>query len=77
MGIIQNLKIFYIKDKLFITTTDLQTQRVLLFDSKGKSINGFPVFGTSAGFISNIDNDSSLELAVTGETNQVLIYKFN
>ena len=28
-------KIFYINDKLFISTTDLQTQRVLLFDSKG------------------------------------------
>ena len=70
-------KIFYINDKLFISTTDLQTQRVLLFDSKGNSISGFPVYGNSASSISDIDNDSSLELAVTGESNQLLIYKFN
>lgn len=70
-------KIFYINNKLFISTTDLQTQRVLLFDSKGNSIKGFPVYGTSTSSIGDIDNDSSLELAVTGESNQLLIYKFN
>ena len=70
-------KIFYINDKLYISTTDLQTQRVLLFDSKGNSIGGFPVYGTSVSTIDDIDNDSSLELAVTAEANQLLIYKFN
>ena len=70
-------KIFYINDKLYISTNDLQTQRVLLFDSKGNSIGGFPVYGSSASTIDDIDNDSSLELAVTAEANQLLIYKFN
>ena len=70
-------KIFYINDKLYISTTDLQTQRVLLFDSNGNSIGGFPVYGTSTSTIGDIDNDSSLELAVTAEANQLLIYKFN
>jgi hypothetical protein len=70
-------KIFYINDKLYISTTDIQTQRVLLFDSNGNSIGGFPVYGTSTSTIGDIDNDSSLELAVTAEANQLLIYKFN
>jgi hypothetical protein len=40
-------KIFYINDKIYVTTTDLQSKKVYLFDSQAKPIPNFPVFGTS------------------------------
>lgn len=70
-------KITYINDKLFFTTTDLQSQKIFLFNSKAQPIDGFPVFGTSECIIEDIDNDSSLELSVLGEANQIIVYKFN
>ena len=70
-------KIFYINDKIYITLTDLQTQKVYLFDSQAKSIRNFPVYGNSLIDLDNIDNDNNLEFVTRGESNSIIVYQKN
>ncbi len=69
-------KIFYIKNKIYVTITNLDTKKVYLFDSNAKSINGFPVYGTGAAIVENADKDSNLELVVQGDQKSLLFYEF-
>ena len=70
-------KIFYLKDKIYVSVTDLQTKKVYLFDSLGKEINNFPVFGNSSIELDNIDNGRGLEFVTKGDSNSILIYQMN
>tara|TARA_R110002049_G_scaffold309051_1_gene516209 strand:+ start:8319 stop:10754 length:2436 start_codon:yes stop_codon:yes gene_type:complete len=70
-------QIFYINDKIYVTTTDLQTQKIYLFDSQAKIIQNFPVYGNSATVLDNIDKDRDLEFVVKGEPNSLLLYQIN
>ena len=70
-------KIFYLNDKIYISLTDLQTQKVYLFDSQSRLQNNFPVYGNSPIDLANIDNDNTLEFVVKGEPNSVIVYKKN
>jgi len=69
-------EIFYIKNKIYVTTTNIDNKKVYLFDSNAKSIKGFPVFGTSSADINNVDKDANLELVVKGDQNSILYYEF-
>lgn len=66
-----------IDNKIYISTTDKQTQKVLLYDSNGVLQDNFPVYGTSAIDLKNIDKDSNLEFVTKGENNSILVYKIN
>ena len=70
-------KIFYLNDKIYISVTDLQTQKVYLFDSQARLLNNFPVYGNSIIDLDNIDTDRNLEFVVKGEPNSILVYKKN
>jgi hypothetical protein len=76
-GIYTPPKIYYIKDKIYVTTTDLQTNKVYLFDSQAKPISNFPVYGNSSIDMKNADRDNALELVVKSEKDGVLLYKIN
>ena len=70
-------KIFYINNILYITTTDKEAQKVYVYYSNGTAVEGFPVYGSSAANLSNIDKDTAVELSVRSENKEVLIYEFN
>ncbi|WP_452231609.1 ribonuclease HII [Lacinutrix sp. MEBiC02595] len=70
-------KLFYINDKIYVSVTDLQTQKVYLYDSNGKLQNNFPVYGNSAIALDNLDKDRNLEFVTKGENNTVIIYQIN
>ncbi|WP_347924406.1 ribonuclease HII [Pontimicrobium sp. SW4] len=69
--------IFYINDKIYVTLTDLQAQKVYLFDSQSNPIVNFPVYGTSLIDLANIDGDSNLEIVTKGENNSIIVYQKN
>ncbi|MCX7550656.1 ribonuclease HII [Xanthomarina sp. F2636L] len=69
--------IFYLYDKIYISVTDLQAKKIYLFDSQGKSISNFPVYGNSRITLDNIDKDRNLELVTKGDDNSILIYQIN
>ncbi|SHH03604.1 hypothetical protein [Winogradskyella jejuensis] len=70
-------KIFYLQDKIYITTTDLQTKKVYVFDSQAKLLPNFPVYGTSTAVIDNLDNKRNPELITLGDSSTIIVYKMN
>ena len=70
-------KIHYLKNTIYVTLTDLDTQNVYAFYSNGKKLEGFPVFGNSNADITNADNDPALEMLVQSENNGVIVYQLN
>lgn len=69
--------IFYLNDKIYVSVTDKQTQKVFLFDSNSKLLQNFPVYGTSAIDMANMDKGPNLEFVTKGDNNTVLIYQIN
>ncbi|MCM5661531.1 ribonuclease HII [Galbibacter mesophilus] len=76
-GIYTQPKIFYIGDKIYVSTTDKQTHKVYLFDSNAKMIENFPVYGDSAIDLDDMDNDKNLEFVTVGDKNSIICYKLN
>ncbi len=74
LGVYSRPKIFYIYDKIYVSVTDIQNQKVYLFDSQAKPIPNFPIFGTSTIDLTDIDNDRRLEVVVKNQTNSLTIY---
>ncbi|MGC1204469.1 MAG: ribonuclease HII [Flavobacteriaceae bacterium] len=70
-------KIFYLNDKIYIATTDLQSQKIYLYDSQAKLIDNFPVYGNSIIDLNNIDKDRNLEFVTKGENNSIILYQIN
>ncbi len=76
-GVYTSPKIFYLNDKIYVSVTDLQTKKLYLFDSLGKAINNFPVFGDSSMELANINNGKGLEFVTKGDSNSIIIYHMN
>ncbi len=70
-------EIFYLRDKIYVAVTDLQSQKAYLFDSQAKSITNFPVYGTSTLQLDNLDKDRALEFVVKGENKSIVLYQIN
>lgn len=70
-------KIFYLQDKIYVTTTDLQTKKVYIYDSQAKLLPNFPVFGNSSAKLENLDKKQSLELITQSDSKTIIVYKIN
>ena len=68
-------EIFYNNKKCYINITDLDSQKVYIYNYNSELLDQFPVYGQSPIVLTNMDKDSKLEFAVKGESNSVLIYK--
>ena len=67
-------KLFYSNNKIFVTTTDLQTQKIYVFDSNAKLLENFPVFGTAT---IDLQNTNNLEIITKGDAKSILFYTTN
>jgi hypothetical protein len=76
-GIYTAPKLFYLQDKIYVAVTDLQTQKVYLFDSKAKLLPNFPIYGNAAINLDNIDRDRELEFVTKGDNNSIILYQIN
>ena len=76
-GVYSQPKIFYIDDKIYVTVTDLQNQKIYLFDSQAKTIPNFPVYGSSVIDLLDMDNDNKLELVSKDQENSIIVYTIN
>ena len=70
-------RIFYLHDKIYIALTELQSQKVYLFDSQAKLLTNFPVYGSSILQLDNIDKDRNLEFVVKGDNKSIILYQLN
>ena len=69
-------KIFYLDNVLYITTTDIEAQKVYLYYSNGTAVPDFPVYGIGAADVS-LNNKKKPQLVVKAENNNLLIYQIN
>ena len=74
LGVYLKPKIFYVYDKIYVSTTDIQSGQVYLFDSGSRPISNFPVFGNSSVDLADMDNDSRLELVTKDQSNSLIVY---
>lgn len=70
-------EIFYINNKIYVSITDLQSQKTYLFDSQAILLPNFPVYANSKIDFANSDKDSNLEFITKGDANSVLLYQIN
>ncbi len=68
-------EIFYIDNKIYVSVTDTQAHKVYLFDSNGKLLPGFPLYGNSRIDLAKADNNSTPDLVVQGEDDSILVYE--
>ncbi len=77
LGVYSKPKIFYIYDKIYVSVTDIQNQKIYLFDSQAKPIPNFPVFGNSLVDMTDMENDRKLEIVAKDQDNSLIVYKLN
>jgi len=77
LGVYTKPQIFYINDKIYVSVTDIQNQKIYLFDSNAKSIQNFPVYGSSIINLADMDNDKKLELVSKDLDNSIVVYRLN
>jgi len=70
-------KIFYVGDKLYITTTDLQSKKLYVYDSQGKLLPKFPIYASKNAVVENIDKRGKPEIITLSDDQTVLVYKMN
>jgi hypothetical protein len=76
-GNYSNPKLFYINNKIYVSTTDLQSHKIYLYDSQSKPLPNFPVYGNSTIDLDNIDKDRNLEFVTKGDNNAIILYQIN
>lgn len=77
LGIYTKPTIFYIYDKIYVAVTDIQNQKIHLYDSQGMTIPNFPVYGNSAIDLIDVDGDKKLELVAKDQDNSIILYGIN
>ncbi len=77
MGVYTQPEIFYINDKVYVSVTDLQNEKIHLFDSQANSIAGFPIGGASKIDLNDIENDKIFEIVFKKNNNSLITYKVN
>ncbi|WP_394974932.1 ribonuclease HII [uncultured Croceitalea sp.] len=77
LGVYTKPKIFYIYDKIYVAVTDIQNQKIYLYDSQAKPISNFPVYGSSIIDMVDMDGDKKLELVAKDQENSIIVYKIN
>ena len=70
-------KVFKFSDTIYITTTDIESEKVYLFKENGKTIKGFPVYGTTSASLSKSKKSNQLELVAGSEKKDVIVYSFS
>lgn len=77
LGVYSKPSIFYLNDKIYVSVTDIQNQKVYLFDSQAVPIQNFPIYGSSRIDMADIDNNKKPELVVKEQDNSLTVYNIN
>lgn len=76
-GMYTHPNIASIKKQGYITVTNTETSEVYIFDSTGKKLENFPVYGISAADIGLLERNKGLGFVTQGDASSILIYKIN
>jgi len=68
-------KLFYLNDTIYINVTDLDSNTIWFYDSQGRALAGFPVYGTSTIDLANADMDKALEFVGQSSSTSIVMYQ--
>lgn len=66
-----------IKNKRYIAVTNSETSEAYIFDTDGKQLDNFPVYGISTPDIGLLERNKGLGFVTQGDASSILIYKIN
>ncbi|TVZ15395.1 ribonuclease HII [Maribacter sp. MAR_2009_72] len=75
LGVYSKPEIFYLNDKIYVSVTDIQNQKIYVFDSQAKPIPDFPIFGSSSIDMADINNNKKVEFVFKDQENSIKVYK--
>ncbi|MEP2278989.1 ribonuclease HII [Maribacter sp.] len=75
LGVYSKPTIFYLNDKIYVSVTDIQNQKIYLFDSQAESIPNFPIFGSSIIDMADINLNKKVEFVYKDQDNSIRISK--
>ncbi|WP_300024242.1 ribonuclease HII [uncultured Maribacter sp.] len=75
LGVYSKPSIFYLNDKIYVSVTDIQNQKIYLFDSQAKPIPNFPVFGNSVIDMADINLNQKVEFVYQNQNNSIEVLK--
>ena len=75
LGVYSKPTIFYLNDKIYVSVTDIQNQKIYLFDSQAESIPNFPIFGSSAIDMEDINANKKPEFVFKDQENSITVFK--
>lgn len=68
-------KIYTVNKKSYITVTEIKEHLVYLYDSSGKLLPNFPVYGTSEADLADANKNNKVTLLVKGQEKEVILYQ--
>ena len=74
-GIYTPPRIFNIKKRTLIAITETQENKVYVFERTGDMLSGFPIYGTSAIDIGDINKDGTIDILVSGGDKDILVFE--
>ena len=75
LGVYSKPTIFYLNDKIYVSVTDIQNQKIYLYDSQAESIPNFPIFGSSVIDMADINGNKKPEFVFKDQENSIKVYK--
>lgn len=75
LGVYSKPSIFYFNDKIYISVTDIQNQKIYLFDSQAEPIPNFPILGNSIIDMADMDNTKKASLVLKDQENTIKVFK--
>lgn len=66
-----------VKGKSYISTTNIESNQVYLYDGGGQSLENFPVYGVSPASVGYLERNKSLGLVTQGDARTILVYRIN
>ena len=75
LGVYSKPTIFYLNDKIYVSVTDIQNQKIYLYNSQAEPIPNFPIYGNSIIDMADMDNDKSPELVFKDQDNALKVFK--
>ena len=75
LGVYTKPVIFYLNDKIYVSVTDIQNQKIYMFDSQSEAIPNFPIFGNSVIDMADMNRNKKPELVFKDQENSIKVYK--
>lgn len=75
LGVYSKPTIFYLNDKIYVAVTDIQNQKIYVYDSQAEPIPNFPVFGSSVIDMADMNRNKKPEFVFKDQENSINVYK--